>query len=251
MDCKECCELLPLSIDRELDARTEGALSTHLESCAACDRRREQLADLVAGIRSVASYHRAPDLLRQGILASLPFSEDAKGDRKTSAWRIGWWLLNGGSLAAAICVALVLALVWPRPSGDPLMVDELIASHARSLLTDHVMDIASSDQHTVKPWFSGKLDFSPPVRDFAEQGFPLLGGRLDYLDRHPVAVLVYRHRQHVIEVFVWPVDGNGTAMMTGDSQGFHVLGWSAAGLSFRAVSDVDAAELDHLAELIR
>jgi anti-sigma factor RsiW len=259
MDCNETIELLPLSIDRELDARTEGALTAHLASCAACDKHRQQLTSLGAAVRGAATYHRAPASLRDHIEASLPPAKTTAGTdgqvasgRGASGWRFVWQLLNGAGLVAAACAALVLVLVLPQsPSSDQRLTDEIVASHARALLTDHVVDIASSDQHTVKPWFSAKLDFSPPVRDLAEQGFPLVGGRLDYLERRPVAVLVYRHRQHQIEVFVWPADGAGAPMTPRSSQGYHVIGWTTAGMKFRAVSDVDATELQRLTDLLQ
>jgi len=256
MDCNETRELLPLSIDGELDAHTESALTAHLASCLDCEARRQQLAGLIAGVRGSASYHRAPASLRARVEMLLP-AADTAAVRNTSTGggvsvrRFTWRLLNGAGLIAAACAALVLVLVLPRqPSEDQRLADEIVASHARALLTSHVIDVASFDQHTVKPWFSSKLDFSPPVRDLTEQGFPLVGGRLDYLDRHPVAVLVYRRRQHLIEVFVWPSDGTAAAVTTQSLQGYHVVGRTAAGMSLRAVSDVDAAELQRLIDLL-
>lgn len=259
MECKEASELLPLSIDRELDARSEGALAAHVASCATCDRERRRLVGLIGNIRSASTYHRAPEALRQRIEAALPSPANPMatalpaGERRTgSGWRFGWRLLNGAGLIAAACAALVLVLIWPQPpSADQRLADEVIASHARALLSDHLIDVASSDQHTVKPWFSARLDFSPPVPDLSGEGFPLAGGRLDYLDRHPVAVLVYRRRQHLIEVFVWPTDGAPESTSPRSSQGYHVVGWSAAGMNFRAISDVDPAELQRLSALIR
>ena len=135
-----------------------------------------------------------------------------------------------------------------RPSADERLGDEVITSHARALLTQHVIDVASSDQHTVKPWFTGKLDFSPPVRDFAEQGYPLAGGRVDYLDHHTVAVVVYRRRQHLIDVFIWPDSGKAPPLQS--SQGYHLAGKTASGMRFLAISDVDPGELQQLVEML-
>jgi anti-sigma factor RsiW len=131
--------------------------------------------------------------------------------------------------------------------------DEGVGNHARALLTDHAFDVASSDQHTVKPWFAGKLDFSPPVRDLGADGFPLIGGRLDYLDHTRVAVLAYRKRQHEIDVFVWPV-GSGVSAVSGltrSRRGYNVVRWSEGGMNFCAVSDVEPDDLQHLKDLIR
>ena len=258
MDCNEARELLPLSIDRELDAKSEGELALHLASCSACDQQRQQLLSVVAGLRKAASYHRAPASLRERIETSLAgvSTAEPKSEPKTKAqngmrWQFAWRLLNGGGLVAAVCAMFVLVLVLPQmPSNEQRMAETIVASHARALLSDHVVDVVSSDQHTVKPWFSSKLDFSPPVRDFSEQGFPLVGGRLDYIDRHPIAVLVYRRRQHLIEVFMWPTEQGGVAMSSHSIQGFHLVGGLSEGMRFVAISDVDATELKRLADLI-
>ena len=259
MDCNESRALLPLSVDRELDLPGEDALAAHLASCPDCTKQRQRLVDAATALRSAASYHRAPAALRARIEAALPAATTAADARlaplpahAAPAGRFVWRLLNGAGLAAAACAALALVLVWPREqANDQRLTDEIVASHARALLTNHVIDIASSDQHTVKPWFSARLDFSPPVRDFSAQGFPLVGGRLDYLDRHPVAVLVYRHRLHQIEVFVWPSDGAAAAATTKSTPGYHIVGRTAAGLAFVALSDVDAGELQRLVDLIQ
>lgn len=258
MDCIEARGLLPLSIDRELDVQTEAALAAHIESCGACATQRQQMLGVVADIRAGASYYPAPDLLRRRIDAMLPSAQPAtKG--ASYRWRSGgasfgkllWHILNGGGLVAA-CVALVLVFALPRgDSNDQRLADEALANHARALLGSHAIDIASSDQHTVKPWFSARLDFSPPVRDLSAEGFPLVGGRLDYLDRHPVAVLVYRHRQHQIEVFVWPTKADSASTTRQSSQGYHMVGSMASGMRFLAVSDVGADDLQRLTDLLR
>ena len=248
MDCKESRELLALSVDGELDARSEAALVGHLATCTACAAQRQRLADLAQGVRGAASYHRAPELLRERIVVSLP----AASVRKPAlAARFGWWRLGSAGLAAAMAAVLVVLLVLPRgPSDEQRLDQQLMASHARALLSEHVIDIASSDQHTVKPWLSARLDFSAPVRDLGEQGFPLAGGRLDYVDGRPAAVLVYHRRQHVIEVFVQSAEGSAT-MALQTIEGYHIVGWTAQGLRLRALSDVDATELQRLADLLR
>jgi anti-sigma factor RsiW len=259
MDCNEARTLLSPSIDRELDIQTEAALAAHIDSCAACAAQRQQCLGIVADIRAGATCYRAPEALRGRVAALLP-APPATAAGETNRGGIGgvsltksiWFVLNGGGMIAAACVGFVLLLMLPRESTiNELIADEALANHARALLANHVMDIASSDQHTVKPWFSARLDFSPPVRDLSAQGFPLVGGRLDYLDRHPVAVLVYRHRQHQIEVFVWPSKEGSASTTVQSSQGYHIVGSTASGMRLLAVSDIDAAELQRLTDLLQ
>jgi anti-sigma factor RsiW len=248
MDCNEARRLVPISIDRELDAQGEAALAAHSESCEACRTVRQQHEAARATIRAGATYHRAPTSLRERIVTALP----ATNQRHLAAERkFGWQLLTRIGAMVIACAALVLVLVLPRPSVDQRLDDELVASHARAMLTNHVIDIASSDQHTVKPWFNGKVDFSPPVRDLVDRGFPLVGGRLDYVDHRLVAVAVYQRRQHLIDVFIWPAEGGDNDKPTpATSQGYHVVGKTANGMTFRAVSDVDGDELRQFVDLL-
>ena len=128
---------------------------------------------------------------------------------------------------------------------------ELVSSHVRSLQVDHLSDVVSSDQHTVKPWFNGKLDFSPPVIDLAAQGFPLVGGRLDYLDGHTVAVLIYRHKLHPINLYIWPSSDRNGALQVHGRQGYHLIHWVVGGMNYWAVSDLAANELEFYVNFLR
>ncbi|HUN94209.1 MAG TPA: zf-HC2 domain-containing protein [Burkholderiaceae bacterium] len=264
MPCKLAREMLALAVDGELEARSRVELDAHLDACAECRRRLDALTSLHAGVRRGATYHRAPAALRERIEAALPRSPEGaargRGERaprrEMSGWELGrawaWRLLNGGGLVAAAAMAAVLLAVLPRSPGDAGLVDEAVDDHVRALMNDHAIDVVSSDQHTVKPWFAGRLDFSPPVRDLASAGFPLAGGRVEYLDRRPVAALVYRRHQHVVDVFVWPASPGGSSHRVDvvTRRGINVAAWTADGMTYRAVSDLEPAELRELAALL-
>jgi len=182
----------------------------------------------------------------------------AAGDTASPAsprrrWRPERWLAVAASLGLVTLGAWALFQVALRSSGRGLLVRELVASHVRSqLLLSHVTDVASSNSHTVKPWFNGKVNFAPTVNDFADQGFRLKGGRLDYLDGQPAAVLVYQRREHIINLFIWkPADAADSAVQRTTQQGFHLVHWTHGGLTYWAVSDLNAEELEALAGLVR
>ena len=210
--------------------------------------------DLSALIRRNATRHRADALLKSSVLAEIAL-QNASGEKKTRERRLprlptlAWrhWLGLGSSFATGAVATLAVVLMFGQPSALPKQETEVVNSHIRALMAEHLTDVASTDQHTVKPWFQGKLSYSPPVRDFAAQGFPLVGGRLDYLDGRPVAALVYRHGKHAINVFVWP--GEPFASAAQEQQGFHVQRWSQDGMQFWAVSDVNPVDLLSLERL--
>jgi anti-sigma factor RsiW len=219
-------------LDRELDPAAAMAARVHLTECAACRRRVAERESLSRFVRA-APYYSAPDRLRARVLAQTA--------RPRSARRYLTW-----AAAAALVVSVGTGItVWRSPSarGDAI-AEAAVDSHVRSLMADHLFDVASTDQHTVKPWFLGKLDFAPPVVDLASIGFPLVGGRLDYLGGRTVAALVYERRKHTINVFVSP--GPEDAFARADVQsvrGFHVRHWIHEGMSFWAVSDLNDSEL--------
>lgn len=193
-----------------------------------------------------ATYHRAPDALRERLRAGL--AREARAADRSRPWS---FLAMAASFAAVALVTWNLALLNAGPGADELMARDLVNAHVRSLMIEgHLNDVVSSDQHTVKPWFAGKLDFAPPVVDLANAGFALAGGRLDYVNARAVAVLTYRYRQHVVNVFVWPEAGEVEPHAT-SRQGFSVVQWTHGGMKYSAVSDAAAAQLFALAEALR
>jgi len=164
-------------------------------------------------------------------------------------WR---WILAGASLIAAVFVIWAVAGIFARQSTGDLVAQEIVSSHVRSLMADHLTDVLSSDQHTVKPWFNGKLDFSPPVKDLSQQGFSLNGGRLDYIGNRPVAALVYQRRQHSINLFVWPsTEVPAVNQKASVHQGYNLIRWTNAGMSYWVVSDLNLAELEQFVQLLQ
>jgi anti-sigma factor RsiW len=238
--CREMCLLVQAELDNELDAAGAAALAGHLENCPGCAALRDRLGALSAQLRGGLTRYAAPPALRTTVTTQRAATGPA-GERRRPAW--GYSASFGAGLALAAGIASFIILPANRS-----LVDDSVAAHIRALQPGHLVDVASTDQHTVKPWFDGRLDYAPPVQDFAAQGFPLVGGRLDYLADRPVAALVYRRDKHLIDVFVWP--GNQVAA-DGTVQGYHVVGWMQDGMSYRAVSDVSIKDLNDLVALMR
>lgn len=228
MNCQETQDLLGIWFDDELDPLNSLAIEKHLEECAECAAAWERMQALRSAIRSHAPYYVAPPALR-----ALP--EERK------RW-IPWVALGA---AAAVLLAIAVA---PRfaPRAERDLEQEVVSAHLRSLMANHLMDVASTDRHTVKPWFAGKLDFAPVVEDLSDGGFPLVGGRLDYIGDRAVAALVYQHRKHTINVFTWPATGE-SAVRVDVVHGFHVAHWRHEGMEWWAVSDVAGEDLQALA----
>ena len=268
MDCTQTQSLLHGYIDQELDLTSSMALDRHLEGCPSCRAAFEAQSALRSSIRRYAQYHAAPAGLAERMHAEL---ERAPRGAPARARTGGHWLALGGwrGLAAALAsarnaewlklgtaVAATAVVTWTaafqiaKPASEERITEQVITGHARSLITGHIADVASSDRHTVKPWLSAKLDFSPPVTDLTASGFPCVGGRLDYLNNRPVAVLVYRRRQHVINLFVWPDRQHPAAAPTRlrPRQGYHIVRWRDSGMAFWAISDLDESELKSFAE---
>jgi len=226
--------LLHALLDDELDAANVAAVEAHLRACPDCAAEFEQLKHLHQIVADPALRHAAPDGLRDRVDAALPATH-----RTANPWpaRLGWGA--GGAIAAG----LALTLGIPQQSATNGLEQQMVASHVRSLLADHLVDIPTSDRHVVKPWFNGKIDFSPPTPDLKAAGFPLVGGRLDYIGGRVVPAIVYRRNLHTINVFAWPA-GKAPADETMATDGYTLVHWRQGDLDFWAVSDVAAGDLD-------
>ena len=207
--------------------------------------------ELSAIIKMQAERHAAPAGLRDRIVTAIRQADaPARQESKFRGWR--QWLNLGAAFAMGVFASVTVVYFLLTVSAQERLAQEVVASHVRSLMAAHLADVASSDRHTVKPWFSGKLDFSPPVHDLTQAGFPLVGGRLDYVGGRPAAALVYRHRQHTINVFVWPRDARSpTPPAAIEAQGFNVTGWENKAMQFWLVSDLNVGDLQLLAEQLR
>jgi len=241
MECNESLSLMSAYVDDELDSSSAIRFATHLAGCPACTLAYEEMQELHTTIKTHGIRYTAPSHLRHRIQSALP--RDPTPARKPA--KLPWaWINFGVATAFSAAFAVTLALYMTVPSEADRFEQEIVASHARSLMADHLADVASSDQHTVKPWFTGKLDFSPAVYDLAQQGYPLIGGRLDYLDGRAVAALAYRHHRHVMNLFVWPDKSHrDLPLQISSRQGFQLMHWTKAGMRYWAVSDMNAQDL--------
>jgi anti-sigma factor RsiW len=242
MNCPESRLLLHAHADDELDVANSLELMRHLKTCANCTAENKSLHSLRTVLRQSELRYNAPDSLRR---------EVRQMARASGGWGRSWfqslllwrWLAFGTTAFAMLTILL-------RPNlSEQGQLNEAVASHVRSLMAEHLTDVASSDQHTVKPWFNGKLDFAPEVRDFAGQDFPLVGGRLDYLNGRRVAALVYRRNRHIINVFVWPAANTNRKLAFESPHGYSVVNRELGGLHYCLVSDLNQKELTELANL--
>jgi anti-sigma factor RsiW len=242
MNCQQTQKLIHAHHDGELDISATVQLDEHLADCPRCAGLTRSLSTLSAVLRNDALRFQAPAALRQRIHAAAAQAAQTEGNVTS---RAPWFRSAGWAVAAAVVlVALILSFQIRRHDGDDRMIAEVTSSHVRSLMANHLMDVASTDQHTVKPWFDGKLDFAPPVEDLRTAGFPLIGGRLDFVDGHPAAALVYGRQKHVINIFVWPVkSAQGAPPRAAESNGYHLVRWSNSEMLFWAVSDLNEKEL--------
>ena len=243
MVCREVMDRLSPFLDDELDPVASRVVSSHLAACPTCAAAFERQRAFSENLRRDLEYHRAPDLLRARVVRDVRAAAGREGARSRPATQPWRWLSAAAAVIAVVGGTWMVAIM-PRDRGDDATAREAVSGHIRSLMANHLTDVASTDQHTVKPWFSGKLDFSPPVTDFAGADYPLVGGRLDYLQGHSVAALVYMRRKHIINVFVWPIASAREELAPAVTQrGFHVIHGTHAGMAYWVVSDLNAEEL--------
>jgi len=249
MNCDRIQLLLNGYIDGELDLVSSLDIEDHMQSCAACSSHYRLLVSLHTATSSKSLYRPMPAQLGKRIRSSLRAAGPISSARLVFSWN---WFAPSALLAAVLLlvVGYLGRGLYTLQSGITL-AQQVQMAHVRSLMANHLTDVASTDQHTVKPWFNGKLDFSPPVTDLSGQGFPLVGGRLDYLDGRPVAALVYQRNKHYINVFIWPSTDTRQGLQSSTDNGYYLFRWSQAGMTFWAVSDVNSEELGTFVQLFQ
>jgi anti-sigma factor RsiW len=249
MTCEESEILLHALLDNELDAGHAREVEAHVAACPRCDVQLSQLRAVHTEMSSPQLRFSAPAGLRARVEATVPAAR-ARVTATPYPMASRRTLLRGFALGSVLSGALAASLMITimRSDQDQRIMGEVVTAHLRSLQVEHLTDVQTSDQHTVKPWFNGRLDVAPPVVDLTAQGFTLLGGRLDYIDGHAVAAIVYRRRNHVLNLFVAAGAGSEREVKTETVQGFTVKSWSDQGLSFRVVSDINAEELQEFVD---
>ena len=248
MSCEFSKTVLHGYLDGELDAARAADFERHLVSCSECVTALEAQERLRSSILHANLYERAPSTLRNEMQKKFA----AQGRAATHVPAHPWW--RWAAVAATFVLAVFLGWrmlsVMRGNGGETTLASAIVDAHLRSLQPGHLEDVQSTDQHTVKPWFDGKLDFAPPVHDFVTQGFPLQGGRLDVVHGRTVAVLVYARRKHMINVFVWPTSESDSEALSGSQLGYQWIDWRKGGMEMCAVSDVSADDLAQLQQLL-
>jgi anti-sigma factor RsiW len=285
MTCSNARALLTAYVDSELDVANSIEIETHLESCPACARIVDSQQRVRSAIQSGSLAYQLPGGLRErtgsalrqesaaleveaegaGIASLAAGGEPGAQRQRTSSPPAGEFNVPPGrpprrtawpwiAVAAGVLLAIFLTgKIAFGPSGPPadLVAQEIVDSHIRAAMPGHLTDVESTDRHTVKPWFNGKLDFSPPVEDFTSDGFPLTGGRLDAIGGKTVAALIYRRNRHLINLYVWPSTEPASTPALREIQGYNLVHWNQAGFAWWLVSDLNASELQQLASRLR
>jgi anti-sigma factor RsiW len=240
-------------LDGELGLVMTLEIEGHLKECSSCSQVYKSHQALRTAIRTGAPYFKAPAAMQKRIQSAVRKASKVERVPRALPWMSTWsWAGAAAALALVVLLFWRMAPMGSRTSAEDSVTQEVIASHIRSLMASHLTDVPSSDHHTVKPWFNGKLDFSPPVPDFANEGFGLVGGRLDYLDGRSVAALIYQRQKHFINLFVWPATGRvsvGEKAIT--RQGYNLLHWKQSGMNYWVVSDLNRGELEQFARLVQ
>ena len=248
MTCNETKNLLNAYVDGGLDSAGSLSVESHIQRCTSCLTDMENLRSLSSAIQNGGLRFTAPPSLKRKVQAAIR-AADPEVKRSFFNWR---WAGALVSAVLVVVVGLVLNAQRQKSSEEALLVDNIVSSHVRSMMANHITDVASSDSHTVKPWFGGRLDYSPPAKDLTAKGFRLVGGRLDYLENRPVAAVVYQRSQHLINLFVWPAAS--TAIKPEDQltrQGYHIIHWTQADMTYWLVSELNLTELSECARLLK
>jgi anti-sigma factor RsiW len=246
MRCEEARDLVGPFVDGELTGQQKQELEIHVASCPTCNELADDYRSIGRQLR--AGYQRAPvdlaDTIRSALARERPAASHSARDRRQLLQRAAVLLLTVGATA-------FLTWVLAQNLAEQALVErDVVVAHVRSLIQEAPFQIASSDRHTVKPWFNGRVDFAPQVKDLAADGFPLAGGRLDVIGDRRVAAVIYKRRQHLINVFMWPTAGIDSPARAVVSKGYNVLTWTAGGTTYWAVSDLNAAEMTELQKLL-
>jgi anti-sigma factor RsiW len=255
MNCATNYELVSAYVDGELSPAQATELAEHLASCGSCAAEYQETLTTVRTLREGLVRHQAPDVLRARVRAAIREERSSQTAVLRRSPPVAWRAaaaVAAGVLIAAVSSSLTVLATRGAARGTTIP-DEIVASHIRSLMPDHLTDVPSSDQHNVKPWFNGRLDYSPTVPRLDTAGFTLIGGRLDYVGGRPVAAVVYGRRQHVINVFSWPSDPARETELSAlhVRHGYNALRWAHDGVQYWAVSDLNGEELRHFAEMVR
>jgi anti-sigma factor RsiW len=247
MNCQDIRKLLDSYFDGELDLVYRLDIDGHLRRCNGCTETLKTYQEVRHGIQASTIYYEAPAELKASIRISVhdTTKADVSWRRVDSAQQTRWFAIASSIAAVTITTAIVLTALLGS-SANEVLATEVLDAHLRSMMREHLVDVSSSDQDEVKPWFGGKLDFVPPVRDLTDQGFSLMGGRLEYLNRRPVAALVFRHSQHTINLFVWPASRPDTSIHTSTIQGYSLVHCSRLGVTYWAISDLNSGALREL-----
>lgn len=249
MNCHEVETALDGYLDGEFDPIRNQEIERHLQGCARCSTAWRSHQALQKALGAGYLYFKSPVTLRRRIRSSLRHAQRAETLGAFWSWR--WAGIAASLTVVAILTWRVAPLVQER-TGDDVLVQEVTSSHVRSLMVGHLLDAPSSDRHVVKPWFTGKIDFSPPVVDLTDHGFSLIGGRLDYLNKRTVAAIVYKRREHVINLFIWPASTDSPAKVRSVAyEGYHHVHWAHSGMTYWAISDLNNKELQEFVRLLQ